>query len=50
MKDRWDNSDYKKLVRIKEKQLKWLMKYKKQRTAAGFLDEIIKEYKKVIHN
>ena len=40
------NSYFNKLVRINEKQLKWLRENKDCKTMAGFLDKIINNFKK----
>lgn len=38
-------SEYKKRIRITDEDLEWIKKNKGKKSAAGFLEEIIKQYK-----
>ena len=46
MKRNWKKTKFTKKIRIQPLNLLWLMSNKKNRTAAGFLDEILEEFKK----
>ena len=45
MTNKWKESEYQKLVRIKEDKLNWLKENKGKLTIAGFLDKIINKHK-----
>ena len=39
----WNESKYTKLIRIKEEDYEWIKQNKGKKSAAGFLEEIIKQ-------
>jgi hypothetical protein len=42
---RYEDSNYKRQIRITEEDLEWIKEHKGKKSAAGFLEEIIKQYK-----
>jgi hypothetical protein len=46
MRDKeWNESRFNKRIRVTEDDLEWIKKNKGKKSAAGFLEEIIKQYK-----
>jgi hypothetical protein len=43
----WKTSEYTKVIAIKAEQLEWIKLNKGKKSAAGFLDTIINQYKKL---
>ena len=43
---KWETSEYKKTIGIKEEQLDWINQNRGKKSRAGYLDKIINSYKK----